>query len=96
MCLCPCETPPHNVYRRGAYATVETLKLGDRDLPISEYVAPLENSVRGVITVLMMDALWKKFGFRKARADTVNGKIEDLDTWIEALKQDVKGTTAEV
>ncbi|KAH7948395.1 hypothetical protein HPB52_021191 [Rhipicephalus sanguineus] len=35
--------------RSGAYATVKTLKLGDHDLPVSAYVAPLENSVRGVI-----------------------------------------------
>ncbi|KAL1483804.1 hypothetical protein MTO96_050187 [Rhipicephalus appendiculatus] len=35
--------------RSGAYATVKTLKLSDRDLPVSAYVAPLENSVRGVI-----------------------------------------------
>ncbi|KAL1444972.1 hypothetical protein MTO96_029403 [Rhipicephalus appendiculatus] len=35
--------------RSGAYATVKTLKLSDCDLPVSAYVAPLENSVRGVI-----------------------------------------------
>ncbi|KAL1444971.1 hypothetical protein MTO96_029402 [Rhipicephalus appendiculatus] len=34
--------------------------------------------------------------FRKTRADTVDGEIEDLDAWVEALKQDVKGTTVEV
>ncbi|XP_037518278.1 uncharacterized protein LOC119395057 [Rhipicephalus sanguineus] len=34
--------------------------------------------------------------FRKTRADTVNGEIEDLDAWVEALKQDVKSTTVEV
>lgn len=37
------------INRSGAYATVKTLKLGDRDLPVSAFVAPLENSVRGVI-----------------------------------------------
>ncbi|KAH7956625.1 hypothetical protein HPB52_011089 [Rhipicephalus sanguineus] len=30
--------------RSGAYATVKTLKLGYHDLPVSAYVAPLENS----------------------------------------------------
>ncbi|KAH7952902.1 hypothetical protein HPB49_002556 [Dermacentor silvarum] len=32
-----------------AYASVKTLKLGGRDLPVSAYVAAMENSVRGVI-----------------------------------------------
>ncbi|KAH7957587.1 hypothetical protein HPB52_020598 [Rhipicephalus sanguineus] len=39
-------------------------------------------------------AEWDRF--RKTRADTVNGEIEDLDAWVEALKQDVKSTTVEV
>ncbi|KAH7946275.1 hypothetical protein HPB49_022498 [Dermacentor silvarum] len=34
--------------------------------------------------------------FRKTRADTANGEIEDLEAWVEELKQDVKGTTEEV
>lgn len=34
--------------------------------------------------------------FRKVRKDTVSGEIEDLGAWVEALKQDVKGTTEEV
>ncbi|KAH7954904.1 hypothetical protein HPB49_022727 [Dermacentor silvarum] len=37
------------IHRSGAYASVKTLKLGGRDLPVSAYVAAMENSVRGVI-----------------------------------------------
>lgn len=34
--------------------------------------------------------------FRKTRADTAIAEIENLEAWVEALKQDVKGTTEEV
>ncbi|KAH7936474.1 hypothetical protein HPB49_000026 [Dermacentor silvarum] len=37
------------INRSGAYASVKTLKLGGRDLPVSAYVAAMENSVRRVI-----------------------------------------------
>ncbi|KAH7949557.1 hypothetical protein HPB49_012207 [Dermacentor silvarum] len=37
------------INRSGAYASVKTLKRGGRDRPVSEYVAAMENSVRGVI-----------------------------------------------
>lgn len=40
------------IHRSGAYASVKTLKLGGRDLPVSAYVAATENSVRGVIQCL--------------------------------------------